>query len=180
MDYFSKNKLFISTIVVLVALNIATLATLWWIAGRDGAVPRVAGQPGPRAHEFLERELRLTDEQRARYEKLREAHAQTTRSLLEQLRIEKKALFDLVHADTVDDAEVERKAHAAAELQAAIDVATFRHFQDIRMMCTEQQRRTFDGVMNEVLRMLGAPPPPPMQGQNPPPGFPPPEMPPPR
>jgi periplasmic protein CpxP/Spy len=176
MDYFSKNKILISSIVVLAALNIATLATLWWFAGRQNDLPQIAGRSGLRAHEFLVRELRLTDEQQLRYKQMREEHAATTRQLLEQLRNQKKDFFELVRNNNLDEAEIVRKSNAIAQLQSEIDRATLHHFQQIRMMCTEHQRLKFDSVMNEVLRMLGAPPPP--RGQQGPPDLPPHDMPP--
>lgn len=157
MDYFMKNKILIGTIVVLVAINLVTLVTLWTLPGKQ-TLPPFGSPPGLGPQEFIERELRFSDEQKKEFAQLRNEHQQAARNILEQLRKAKTDLFALVRVPDLPENILEEKQREIGRLQSELDMTTFRHFQKIRSMCTEQQRTRFDVVMDEMLRLLGAPP----------------------
>ena len=72
MDIFSQKKFMIWAIVLLVLLNILSMATLWY--QRSERLPQQVRQGEQRQEsvtQFLNRELQLADDQKKEFERLR-------------------------------------------------------------------------------------------------------------
>jgi protein CpxP len=169
MNYFDRNKWWAIAFILLVALNIATLSTFWLM--KEKRAP--ATGPRPAVTEFLVKELGLDSLQKKELEKLREEHQQKVMDIRKNNRDAKDAFFALLKQPGITDSAVDKAAQTAALYDAQLDILTFRHFRQIRNICTDAQKKKFDQVIQEVLRMI-APPPgkpqgPPMRGDRPPP-----------
>lgn len=163
MSYFNRNKWWALAFVLLVTLNVATLATFWLV--REKNAPQ---QMGSRAGvtDFLVKELGLDSAQKQKLIQLREEHQQKIMEIRKGNREAKDALFDLLRQPDAADSAVEKAARNAAAFDAQVDLLTFRHFQQVRGLCTETQKKKFDQVIQNVLRMIA---PPPGRPQGPPP-----------
>jgi protein CpxP len=164
MSYFDRNKWWALAFVLLVALNVATLAT-FWIVKEKNAPPRMAHGSG--VTDFLVKELGLDSAQEQKLVLLREEHQQKIMETRKGNREAKDALFALLQQSGAADSVIEKAAKNAAAFDTQLDLLTFRHFQQVRNLCTEMQKKKFDEVIQEVLRMIA--PPPPGRPQGPPP-----------
>jgi Spy/CpxP family protein refolding chaperone len=180
MNYFNKNKWWLIAIMVLLVVNTATLAIFWLERkGQDllGKKPQ-----GSEAQAFLIKELALDSTQQAQYLELVKAHREGTNAIKRQLRDAKEAFFNLISDSTVSDAAIKQAAGSASAIEAQIDLLTFKHFQQIRNICTPAQKAKFDTVIKTVVKMMGpsqerpqGPPPPHDRHQGERPKRPPPE-----
>ena len=105
------------------------------------------------------------------------------RSLRENVKEMKEAFYADLGKPILDDS-LKVRAQKIESKMAEADVITFRHFQQVRQMCTPAQQKHFDEVILDLIRSIerpgpqggphqGGPPPrdgrPPMDDMPPPP-----------
>ena len=170
MSYFNRNKGWAIAFILLVVMNMATLATFWWLKEKK-AGPGHEPQSG--VADFLTKELGFDSLQNQSLRLLRDAHQLQIRELRKGNREVKEAFFELLKQPNISDSMVEAAAKKSFQFDEQSEILTFHHFQQIRNLCTDTQKTKFDKIIQEVLRMM-APPPrgggrpngPPPQGEN--------------
>jgi Spy/CpxP family protein refolding chaperone len=143
-------------IIVLLIINIATLAFMWMQHAHHGP-------DGPARHDvagFLEHELKFTDEQRKQFDVLMEEHHEQIENIQHNGRELHNHFFDLLNKQ--DSSAVKQLADSLAKNQEQIELITFDHFKKVRAICTPEQQKKFDEIIDEALRMMA-------QHQGPPP-----------
>ena len=149
------NSKFLKTvIVVLLIINIGTLAFMWKKMPGHGMPP-----PPQEIGRYLMHELKFTDEQVKQYEQLREEHRNSIDHLRRQSRNLHDAFFDLLSASPVDSSKVNELADSIVSLQKQIEISTYYHFQKVRTLCTPEQQQQFDKVIKDALAMMAPRPP---------------------
>lgn len=131
-------------IIVLVALNMGMIAWFTFFAQR----------PGPPKRLFLEQELSFNKKQKDTYRLMREEHFMRARSIKEQVKMMKEAFFKAMADSSITEEELRKKALAISEESSELDVLTFLHFQQVRQMCSPEQKEKFDEIIEEVLRSM--------------------------
>lgn len=154
MDIFKRERMTQWIIVLLVILNLFTMATLWVQRGKDQPLPLPPGDERRQGHgvlEFLEMELDLSEDQTQRLEALRSRHHEE-RFQTEKLMLDKRREYmRLVTENNPDTAKVNRLARQLGEIQAKMEGLTFQHFTEIKALCTPEQKDQFNRLMREVL-----------------------------
>ncbi|MDB5252237.1 MAG: hypothetical protein JWP27_1406, partial [Flaviaesturariibacter sp.] len=141
-------------IAALALLNIALLAVIWLNRSPDDAAP-AANSTAPRgdARNMLIKELALDSNQVARFDSLRTTHFAEIQGLRDQMRSAKDALFEGLQKESNAPQEAARRI---GDLQARLDLATYSHFAQLRALCNEDQKKTFDKIIGNVLRGMGS------------------------
>ncbi len=165
MNNHPKNRFWIIMVIILVIMNIATIATFWFLRENDPA--KRQGQ-GRGAMNFLVKELQLDSLQQEKFKDLREEHQQQMREVRTQIRDAKDAMFALLKSPEASDTIIEKASLVTAALEAKIDIITFRHFKKVRALCDSSQQIKFDSIISQVVKMIAPGP-----GGNRPPGPPP-------
>ena len=135
-------------IIILLLINIATLGFMF--------MQRPHGMPPPPmdAGDFISHELNFSPEQINQLNKLREA----SRMHIDELREKGKGFhdkyFDLLSSDEPGSVPVLQLADSIASNQKEIELITFSHFKDVRAICTPDQQKRFDSIINDALRMM--------------------------
>jgi Spy/CpxP family protein refolding chaperone len=166
MNTSGKNKIFTIIVVVLLIANSASMLYFWWNKRDNGPE-----QNGPQdAKAFIIKELELNEQQKLAYQELREEHQKKLRDLHESFKDAKEHLFDLLDQENPSDSLVEQASLHAAQIQQQIEMATFDHFKKLKALCNAEQKKKFDSIIREAIRLISPPPPPPNGNkQNPPP-----------
>jgi protein CpxP len=168
MNNITKSRLLSTVIIVLLVANIATL-TVFLLKKDDKKMPPPQ-KGGPFA--FLVKELALDSLQIAAYTKLREEHQKNVESFRAEIRNAKDALFELLKDSNVNDSKLQEALNNIGEKEKAFDKVVFVHFQRLRNLCTDVQKKKFDEIIQEALRMVPSGPPqrqgPPRDGEGPP------------
>jgi len=179
MSAVQKNKLLTWLVLLLLVANAATIAFFWFNRNQKPPLPM---KGGPK--EFLIKELKLDSNQKIQLDVLVKAHRDSADILRKKVREAKENMFDLLKQNVSDSAK-QNAARAVSLLTEQLDLLTFDHFQKIRALCNPQQQQKFDGIIQDITRMIGQPQPPMRPGgpdgphgphDGPPPG----EMPPPQ
>ena len=169
MDVFMKNRFVRWTIIILVLLNLSTLAMLWFVSTR-----RPAGPPDhPRqrdeaAARFLQEELQLSDAQFQEYQRLRDDHRKRAENInREMMDLKQEMLGELfnTHPDTARALALTRFIGA---IQAELERITFNHFLELRDLCGIEQRDKLERLLRDFFRQSHVGNPPGREGQPPP------------
>jgi periplasmic protein CpxP/Spy len=162
----NKYKILWAAIGVLLLLNIGLLVWIAFFSNGNLAQPKRL---------FLETELKFDENQADVYRKLRREHAQQMRSMREDVKAMKEAYYSDLAQTKISEDTLRARANKIENKMAEADVITFRHFQEVRQLCTPAQQKHFDEVILDLIRSIERPgPPPPRDGRPPMDGMPPP------
>ncbi|MER3471469.1 MAG: hypothetical protein C4330_09065 [Chitinophagaceae bacterium] len=151
MPTTTKNNWLVIALIALVLINIATLAFVWLGKPKDGVPPK--GQGGGNAKNYLIEQLKLTTQQQQQFDSLRTVHFNEMNDYREQMRQQKDALFEKLKLPT--DSSYNSTAQQIGMLQSEIDLSTFHHFQSLRSILNDEQKKKFDNIIQDVLHNLG-------------------------
>jgi len=175
MNQLLKNRTLNIIVIVLLIANITSIGLFWLRQERN----KPGGNQRGEVVEFLVRELKMNETQKAQLIELRKQHRANVQSIRKNQELLKDAFFGLVRQEQATDAEINSALEKVATADKAIDLVTLNHFKAIRKICTAEQQIRFDEIIQEALHMMrpGGPPqpnreqgpPPPNGEQGPPP-----------
>ena len=145
-----------TVIIILLLINIGSLAFMWFDRPHHGSPPP---HEGGDAMEFLIRELQLTAEQKNQLEELREQHHNATEPLQRASRKLHDQYFNMLGNANTDSATVVQTADSMIAIQKQIELNTYYHFKSIRTICTPEQQKKFDEVVADALHQMARKPP---------------------
>ena len=157
-------------VALLVLCNICLIAVIWF------KLPMPFGHKPEQPRDFVISKLKFSDDQVKKYDALIAAH----QAAMQHLRIEstdlRRQLFNNLN-NSSNTTIADSFAGLIANNQKQIEVATYNHFVQVRAICTDDQKATFDKIIGDVTRMMSGPrqgPPGkhPGDGQGPPDGRP--------
>lgn len=142
-----KTTLLIIAIAALVVLNIAVLAVVYF----EPALKGPQGNRQPR--DIIIDRLHFNERQIKEYQVLIDWHRDEIRRLDSNIRKDKQALYSFLKAYNkgVKDsliADINR-------CQKRVEETHYKHFEDIRKLCTPQQQADFDELVDELPRLFG-------------------------
>lgn len=139
-------------VIALLLLNFGILGFLLLRPGPNG--PRPGGAPGKRIVEYLQLDAR----QQQTFEQLKSAHHQ---QMLESDRAYREALssyFGLLKNDAPSQAQQDSLQAILTQIQEERRAVTFQHFQDLRQLCTPEQKERFSTLVPELMHVILPPP----------------------
>jgi protein CpxP len=147
-----KSKYLVGMVVLLVIVNLAAI-TIFFLGNHH---------PGPPPHpsDFLIRELGFNDAQESAYMKLVTEHRAFSESHKENIIKAKNRFFNLLQEQVVPDSTKQAALKEISKQSEEMDLMTFSHFQKVRALCTEDQKKKFDRIINQMLGMMAGPRPP--------------------
>jgi protein CpxP len=154
-----NNTKFLKVVIILLLLiNISTIAFMW--LNRP--------QPKDNIGDFFAKELHFTDKQKEQFAVLRDEHRELRKSLSEENKEKHDAYFDLLKNAAVDSVVIKNAISELLKIREKEELGTFTHFQKVRAICDENQKKKFDEIIGEAARMMS--PKPPREEQGPPRG----------
>ncbi|KAF0240864.1 MAG: hypothetical protein FD183_903, partial [Chitinophagaceae bacterium] len=150
MNQLLKNRTLNIIVIVLLIANITSIGLFWLRQERN----KPGGNQRGEVVEFLVRELKMNETQKAQLIKLRQQHRASIQSLRKNQEMLKDAFFGLVKQEQAKDAEINSALEKVATADKAIDLITLNHFKAIRKICTAEQQTKFDKIVQEALHMM--------------------------
>ncbi|MEY4867544.1 MAG: hypothetical protein RIT36_443 [Bacteroidota bacterium] len=173
-----KNKFLTWLVATLLVANAVTILFFW--------INRPERMQGPKGspREFLVNALELDSSQLDAFQALIEKHQASARPLKKEIRTAKENLFQLLKQPVIPGPEKMKAVQAITLNIQALELLNLDHFQQLRALCNEKQKKKFDGLLDQLAGLMATPsnadghrPPPPGEGHPPPPpgeGHPPP------
>ena len=165
MNNFTNNRWLSVVTLLLLTVNIVTLALLW--TNKNKGTGNMKPPPGGQVFEFLTNELKLDAQQQEAYKILREEQQQARKGIQDSIRMAKDEFFALLKKPDVSDSVIHLYSGKAIAVEQQLDEFTFRHFQKLRAICNAEQQKKFDDIIQEALHRMA----PPRREGPPPPGM---------
>ena len=147
-----KVKLLTILVVLLLVLNIATIAGIWKLI--DPQTLAMLPPPPTGAKEYIISKLDLDEEQQKVFEELRKEHFEQIQNLQEQIRVEKDAMYDLLKSAEPDTTVTFNHIAKIMQSEERLERVTFEHFRKVRAICNTEQQQHFDAIIDQIMRMV--------------------------
>jgi len=141
MSTGSRNKILIFIIAVLLIANIAMLVVY---KKSEDEKKVIADRSRFGLTPFLKEQIKFTEPQMTDFEKLKTKQKETLRPIFDSLKSAKTDLYSLLDKPAISDSTVNLLASNIGKYQGEIDYKFFTYFQNVRNLCTPEQRAKFD------------------------------------
>ncbi|HYM95595.1 MAG TPA: periplasmic heavy metal sensor [Chitinophagaceae bacterium] len=149
-----KNKMLILIVAVLLLSNLVLLGFMFFGKGKQ----KRNSERGKSFSEYFEKQLGFTPEQSAKFQQLRNQHFEKIRPFLREVRQAKDSLFSIMRQPEVPDSVLEKAAENLAQKEKAQEIQSFRHFRQVRELCTDEQKPKFDSLISKLINKTFARP----------------------
>jgi periplasmic protein CpxP/Spy len=138
---------------ILIVMNMALIVFLL-LGGplRRLHEPKEGDAPG----KLLVDKLKFTAQQESAFDKLRNAHHDSILALQEEGRKLRKTFFDGLRSDT-PDLNKDSLADKISANQRKIELITYNHFEEVKKLCSPEQKNIFNDIIQDVIESLGRP-----------------------
>ena len=153
MDYKRKYRWALAGFIIMLALNLAVVGTIWYMKsdrdhrGRD----RTTAQ---KLQRFVERELQLTEEQQQEYGALVREHLKKSRELRAEISNYRNEIYQNMNDTTTAPTRVDSLAEKIGATQAELERALYGHFEEVRSLCTPEQKERFERMIEKLLARI--------------------------
>lgn len=113
------------------------------------------GPQRPNSPGFISKQLDFDDVQTQKFVNADIAHREKMRSILDNLRESKDALFEKLSGEKVDFTEIDSLTTSIAEKQKEKEMETFRFFREVTELCNDAQKERFISIIREAMRNQG-------------------------
>jgi Spy/CpxP family protein refolding chaperone len=146
MKSIKRNKILFWMFIILMLINSITLVIFW--AGKINKAPI------PKS--IMAKELQLDKQQQKQLYVLIDEHRKESMILRNKIRVAKKEMFDLAKNPVVNENEKRLAVGKTGKSIADLDMLTLNHFQKIRSICNEPQKKLFDELLKKMAMTIGA------------------------
>ena len=146
-----KSKFLLLIIAVLLLANIVSL----FIFFNSRKCSQEVKPPVDRKaviSKYLKEELKFDAAQMQSFDSISAKHKIATEPLFESLREEKEKRFQFLAANNYSDSALLQVVNRSAERQKSLDLKMLEHIKNIRSICTETQKNTFDTGFYKMMR----------------------------
>jgi Spy/CpxP family protein refolding chaperone len=151
MDYFSKNKISLWIIAILVLMNLFTLSTIWFKDIRLPFAPPPETGHRREGLRILEKELNLSVEQITLFKEIRKQHFDKRKRLQEEVHTLRGELMDELFKPEPDTVAIKMLAVQIGAKETEKEQCMFEHFMELKSACTPEQQGKFESLMKKVL-----------------------------
>lgn len=146
-----KSKFLLLIIVVLLLANVAGLFFFF----KNKAYKNDAHPTFDRRMvmaKYLKEELKFNDSQMKSFDSVSENHKLVTEPLFENLREEKEKRLQFLAANNYSDSALLQAVSRSAEKQKSLDLKMLEHIRNIRSICTDVQKASFDTGFYKMMK----------------------------
>ncbi len=149
-----KTKLLTVAVIGLLVINLGTLGFL--LLGPKGHKPPHGGRPEPR--EIIIEKLHFDAGQQKEYGKLIQWHQGQIEQLDNNIRKAKNELYTLLSQPEINQKAKDSLIGVINANQTKVEQTHFKHFEDIRKLCHQNQMEDFNALTEELSRLFAPKP----------------------
>jgi len=147
-----RNKTLLFIVVISLLANIIMLAYFGWI--RERFHKNHNDWPNSPITVFLKKNVGFTDAQMVQFNQLRTKNREKMKPLFEDIRSAKVQFYEYLNDQQINDSALNGAATLIGEKQRAIDLQTFKNFREVRTICTEEQKKSYDSLIGGVISQM--------------------------
>jgi Spy/CpxP family protein refolding chaperone len=145
----TKSHILSVLVVLLVCINLTTLATIWLNKPFDAMK---AQQAGPK--QMIIERLHFNEQQQQAFSFLVDEHREQMKALRRSILESKEAFYANLGNEEADSAETYAHIADISRFEQQAGKITFEHFRKVRSICDPRQKREFDKVIGGLLRSM--------------------------
>lgn len=153
-ETFARNKVLSLLVLVLLLTNIL-LVVFFVFMKPEAPKPSFKRDPHTDVMRVLEKEVGFNAQQMEEYKKLKDQHWDRMKPYFGEMRAARNNFYKLLNQASVPDSVVNRLADSVAAKQKQMDLQTFRHFSQVKALCTPEQQPKFDSLVQQVIKKMG-------------------------
>ena len=142
-----KNKILLVIIGVLLLTNFVLIAFLLKPSSKRG--PR--GERTAMIATFLQKEIGFDDQQLKQFDSLSGVNRTKVKAMFEALKNDKDGQFKILATGNFSDTAIVKSADTIALKQKEIEIVLYKHYKEIRNLCSPKQQPAFDSLFYKVL-----------------------------
>lgn len=151
-----RNKILLLIIGVLLLTNIVLVSFL--LINKPSSKRGSRGDRSTMIASFLQKEIGFNPQQLKQYDSLSEPNRNMVKAMYDTLGNYKENQFKKLTIDNFSDTAIINTANDIAVKQKEIEIVLYKHFKEIRTLCTPQQQPVFDSLFYKVLNRKFMPP----------------------
>lgn len=151
MSRIARNK---SLLIIVALLLITNMAMLIYFLNKPGAEKESPRKSRSEMGIFLKNQVGFSDDQMKEFEKRKQLQRDSAGKYFKDLNDTKMAFYSQLNQADADSSRLDTLSMAIGRKQAHIDRMYFRHFRDIRSLCTPQQQKIYDSLFPGVIRNM--------------------------
>ena len=161
MDFLTKNRFTIWTIVILVVLNLTTLTLVWLdhFKPHPPFPPPGTGKDFKQSLHFLKNELNLSETQIQKFIESRNRHVIQSKEILDKVYRLKKEILDEMFFTNPDSLEIQKLTEKIGLEQAEFERILFKHFLELKSFCKPGQQEKLKFFLHDVFEITRPPEP---------------------
>ncbi len=144
-----KSKILLIIIGILLVANLVLLC--FFITNKPAEKKGMRGDRKAMITAFLKNDIGFSQQQIQQYDSLNQLHHTKVKTMFDEARNDKEKQFKQMTSDGFSDSAISNAAYLFANKQKQIQTAMFKHFKDIRGLCTPQQQPKFDSLFYSML-----------------------------
>lgn len=149
MNTQPKSKILLIAIGILLVANLVLLS--FFIANKSVEKNRARGDRKEMMVAFLKNDIGFNQQQIQLYDSLNEKHRTKIKIVFDAARTDKEKQFKQMTNDDFSDSAIINTASIFGDKQKEIQTVMFKHFKDIRNLCTPLQQPKFDSLFYSML-----------------------------
>lgn len=149
-----RETLLTVAVVVLFVLNISTIGFLWFSRGWH---PHGPPHGRPPVDGIIINSLNLTTEQQAKFEELKHDHRSQMNKLDGQYRTAITEYLQLLEGDSISAESKSVLEKIVCDIQRQRAEVTLEHFKQLKGICTEEQKKSFDAIIPDLIQVIAPP-----------------------
>lgn len=153
-ETFARNKVLSLLVLVLLLTNILLVVFFMWMKPEPGK-PAAKKDGHNEVMQILEKEVGFSPAQMEEYKKLKDQHWAKMKPYFGEMKAARNNYYNLLNLTSVADSTVNRLADSVAAKQKQMDLQTFRHFSQVKALCTPEQQPKFDSLVQQVIKRMG-------------------------
>ena len=154
MNYFTKKRLIIWTVIILVVLNISTLATFLYERKLNCAPPPVqSASENQRFREinwFMREDLGLNPSQTNKIYRLRRENYLDSKKILVSLDEKRKEMLTELQKENPDQQKLDQIAVEIGNLHRDLKKVTIQYFLNIKKICSPEQQVKLNKLFRDM------------------------------
>jgi hypothetical protein len=174
MEQSNLKRIYSWVIIILIIINLSTLAFLWY-----GYNNRPENQPPPQRGDerelrinFVKKELGFDDAQGKKLEEIFDKHFHDKRYVEDSIKFFKDEITGEILKPLPDNNKIKELADNIGLLQVRFELLLSEHFQSIKNLCKPEQLNKFERFLNNIFKQQAPGGPSPKNSERNPPGNP--------
>ncbi|RPD39385.1 Spy/CpxP family protein refolding chaperone [Chitinophaga barathri] len=151
-ETFARNKVLSVLVIILLLTNLLLLFFFVWRTPEEA--PKSNNKGRGEVLQLLEKQVGFSKEQLEQYKQLKDQHWERLKPSFGELRAARDSFYILLKQDSVPDSVLTAAADSIGAKQVTIDLQTYRHFREVRSLCTPEQLPQYDSVVQHVMKKM--------------------------